>query len=65
MDIGFRDVADFRVLVISKGMHVVKAAHVNILEEQMEELDVITYVDKEAIDLDFRAFAVKTVQLTL
>ena len=49
----------------SRGVHVAKAAIVNILEDHVEELDVITDLDKEVIDLKFRAFEIKTVQLTL
>jgi alpha-mannosidase len=49
----------------SRGIHVSGAAIVNILEEQIEDLDLVTDVDTESIDLEFRAFEVKTVRVKL
>lgn len=50
---------------LSSRIGVKKAALVNILEEHMEELDVVTDTENDTIDLKFRAFEIKTVQLTL
>jgi alpha-mannosidase len=53
------------VVKLCSRVHVSKAAIVNILEDHMEELDVVTDLDKDVIDLQFKAFEIKTVQLTL
>lgn len=53
------------VIKLFSRVHISKAAIVNILEDHIEELDVVTDLDKDAIDLIFRAFEIKTVQLTL
>lgn len=50
---------------LSSRVHVTKAALVNILEDQMEELDVVTDLETDTVDLKFRAFEIKTVQFTL
>jgi alpha-mannosidase len=53
------------VVKLASKIHVSKAAIVNILEDHLEELDVVTDLDKDVIDLTFRAFEIKTVMLTL
>lgn len=53
------------VVKLSSRVHVTKAALVNILEDHIEELDVVTDTESDTIDLKFRAFEIKTVQLTL
>ena len=53
------------VVKLSSKVHVSKAAIVNILEDHLEELDVVTDLERDTIDLTFRAFEIKTVQLTL
>lgn len=50
---------------LSSRVHVTKAALVNILEDHIEELDVVTDTENDTIDLKFKAFEIKTVQLTL
>ena len=46
-------------------LQVSKAELVNVLEDSMEELDVMTDEKQEEIELEFRAFEVKTVRLSL
>jgi len=53
------------VVKLSSSLHVSKASIVNILENHVEELDVVTDLNKDVIDLTFRAFEIKTVMLTL
>jgi alpha-mannosidase len=53
------------VVKLSSKIHVLKASIVNILEDHVEELDVVTDLAKDVIDLTFRAFEIKTVMLTL
>jgi alpha-mannosidase len=53
------------VIKLSSRIHFSKATVVNILEDHLEELDVATDLDRDVIDLEFRAFEIKTVQLTL
>ena len=53
------------VVKLSSKIHISKATIVNILEDHLEELDVVTDLDRDVIDLTFRAFEIKTVMLTL
>lgn len=50
---------------LSSKVHVTSAALVNILENHLEELDVVTNTESDTVDLTFGAFEIKTVQLTL
>jgi len=49
----------------SRGIHATGASIVNILEEEIAELDIVTDEESEAIDLEFRAFEIKTIQVRL
>ena len=47
-------------------LQVSKAELVNVLEDRLEDLDIMTDTDKEEIDLgEFRGFEIKTVKLYL
>ena len=38
---------------------------VNVLEDELEELDIMSSTEMDSVDLEFRGFEVKTVKVTI
>ena len=46
-----------------RNIQVSKAELVNVLEDAMETVDMVTNLEQEYIDLEFRGFEIKTLKL--